>query len=100
MRSLSDAWPGSIVAKDFRLFTTLKKIFVVRKLDWHTSQVVLKSDLKNLGIIHCCMTAIATLAPMSTSNARLRYKRVATTVNFHLTRKDFLILDVLGKLSS
>ena len=26
LRSLSDAWPGSIVAKDFRLFTTLTRI--------------------------------------------------------------------------
>ena len=83
LRSLSDALPGSIVAKDFRLLTTLKKIFLVIKLDWHTtSRVLSQSDLKNLGIIHCCMTAIATLAPISTSNARLSYEKVATNVNF------------------
>ena len=36
----------------------------------------------NLGIIHCCTTAIATLAPIRTSKARLRqqYERVATTI--------------------
>ena len=35
LSSLSDAWPGSIDAKDFRLFTTLR-IFMVTKLWGHT----------------------------------------------------------------